>query len=151
MTAKRESSAPKPDSASKPDDHARDAAPRKRKPARKPNSSDQQTGLPTYITDLASIELQVGTHVIRALAHDGAVAVLSLVQPSPTGGGQRIASIPLDESMLEQVQEIVFASNEKPDGANAGEVPCVGFHCYLPSNLAKHRAKDKRNGRSARD
>jgi hypothetical protein len=136
VTAKR-------DAAPNPDDHASDAAPPKRKHAKKPNSSDQETGLPTYVTDLASIELQVGTHVIRALAHDGAVAVLSLVQPSP-GGGQRIASIPLDEGMLEQVQEIVFASNEKPEGANAGEVPCVGFHCYLPSNLAKNRVKDKK-------
>ncbi len=89
---------------------------------------EQPQGLPSFVTDLKSIERQVGEHVITALQHQGTVAVLSTVVPNPAGG-QRIVSVPLNDQHLGQVQGILVEANEVPEN----DVPCIGFHCYLPN------------------
>lgn len=87
-----------------------------------------EEGLPTYVSNITSIEQQVGTHVIRALQHDGAVGVLTVVQSGGSGGapgGQRILSVPLDDEMFAEIQQLVTDTQEE----QKREVQCFGFHC----------------------
>ncbi len=86
---------------------------------------EQETGLTHLVSELKSIELQVGEHVIKALQNEGTVAVLTAVMPG--GGGQRIASVPLDAELWMSVQELLTQSDEE----QTSEVPCIGFHCVL--------------------
>jgi|SRR5690606_18528572 len=82
------------------------------------------SGRPAFITELKSIEVQVGENVVQALRHQTAAAVLTFVQPSPEGG-QRMVTIPVDLETLAQVQELLQAPPARQ------EVPCIGFHCVL--------------------
>lgn len=115
------------------------------------------SGRPAFITELKSIEVQVGENVVQALRHQTAAAVLTFVQPSPEGG-QRMVTIPVDLETLAQIQELL----QEPPARQ--EVPCIGFHCVL--NDEKHHpflpddahdgskgdgAKDEDNGHEKKD
>ena len=83
-------------------------------------------GTPQFVTNLAPVEQQVGTHVIAALQHAGTVAVLTTVAMGPDGH-QRVVSIGLDADKMGDVQRALRDADE----ANRQRVPCIGFHCYL--------------------
>ena len=87
-----------------------------------------QPQVPELITELRTIEEQVGMHVIAALRREGTVAVLTAVLPGHHG--DRIASVPLNQDMWMKVQELLTSATEANDEA-PGEVPCVGFQCVL--------------------
>ena len=88
-------------------------------------AGDSSPGLKHFVSELKSIEDQVGQHVINALKHEGTVAVLTAVLPSPSG--ERIASVPLDQELWIQVQELLTTAGEE----QAQDVQCIGFHCVL--------------------
>src|SRR5690606_36027312 len=90
---------------------------------------------PQFITRLASIEEQVGVHVIHALQQENNVAVVTTVVPG-VDGGQYIVSVGLDAEIFARVQHVLEEANEA-----LPRVPCVGFHCFLPT-------KDKPDGPS---
>jgi hypothetical protein len=85
-----------------------------------------ENALPQFITPLASLEQQVGGHVIHALQHPGTIAVLSTVVAG-IDGGQQIVSIGLDADRFVQVQELLSASMED----QKRRVKCMGFHCQF--------------------
>ena len=90
-------------------------------------ASDSQGGLTHFVSELKSIEDQVGQHVIAALKHEGTVAVLTAVLPAAGSAGERIASVPLDQELWTQVQELLMHAGEE----KAQDVPCIGFQCVL--------------------
>lgn len=96
-------------------------------------------GLPTYVSAITSLEEQVGSNVVRALQHDGAMGVLTVVQSTPAG--QRIVSVPLNEELLSRVSDALSSSEEAED---TDSVPCIGFHCALPHRLARDQKKEQR-------
>lgn len=89
---------------------------------------------PAYVTELKSLEQQVGEHIVQALRHDDAAAVLTFVQPDDDGR-QRMISMPVALTTLQSFQELL-AREEEPA---AREVPCIGFHCVV-----EQREKDAR-------
>ena len=83
-------------------------------------------GLPKFVTTLASMETQVGTHVIAALQHPETTAVITTVVLGDDGH-QRIVSVGLDPETLDAVRDLLGrARKERTD-----RVPCVGFHCRI--------------------
>ena len=64
----------------------------------KAKQPDGPEGAPAFVTNIASIEQQVGMHVIRALQHEDAAGVLTVAQAGPQG--QRLVSLPIDEDQL---------------------------------------------------
>ena len=82
--------------------------------------------MPQFITPLASLEQQVGAHVIHALQHPGTIAVLSTVVAG-MDGSQQIVSFGLDANRFGQVQELLAASMEDQKRS----VQCMGFHCQF--------------------
>ena len=110
-----------------------DTPPEPDKPAEQPEppkgdaedaQDDKPKGTPAIITDLKSVEQQVGEHVVQAMQFEGASAVLTMVQPGPAGT-QRLVSVPLNDEMLSMIQEELNDSQV----AAAPKVPCMGFHC----------------------
>ncbi|MCI0363279.1 MAG: hypothetical protein L0219_05310 [Phycisphaerales bacterium] len=95
--------------------------------AKKGEGAIPDGALKQYVTPLVAMEAQVGGHVIHALQQENTVAVLTTVVPGPTGA-QCIVSVGLDAERMDQVQELLSASQTK---AQEG-IPCVGFHCLLP-------------------
>ena len=90
-------------------------------------AGDSSPGLKHFVSELKSIEDQVGQHVIAALKHEGTVAVLTAVLPGAGSSGERIASVPLDQELWIQVQELLTTAGEE----QARDVQCIGFHCVL--------------------
>lgn len=74
------------------------------------------------------MELQIGEHVLTALQHGDAMAVLSAVVVGPDGV-QRIVSAPLDAERMQMVQEILQSAKEE----ETQRVSCFGFHCKSPA------------------
>ncbi|MCZ6836921.1 MAG: hypothetical protein O7G85_14185 [Planctomycetota bacterium] len=101
--------------------------------------TEKESGLTHLVSELKSIEQQVGEHVITALKHEGTAAVLTAVLPSGGGGGQRIASVPLDEELWLSVQELLMQADEE----KTNDVPCIGFHCVL-ENRQKQAEQEKK-------
>jgi len=95
-------------------------------PAPPGNDDEEGGGPPRFVTSLAPIEQQVGVHVIRALQGPETVAVLTTVTVG-RDGHQRIISVGLDDTLLEQVRVLVADASEE----RTERVPCVGFHCRL--------------------
>jgi len=85
-----------------------------------------EPALPQFITPLASLEQQVGGHVITALQHPGTIAVLSTVVAG-MDGSQQIVSIGLDPGRFSEVQDLLAASMED----QKRRVKCMGFHCQF--------------------
>ncbi len=100
---------------------------------------ERPSGLMHLVSEIKTIEQQVGEHVITALQHEGTVAVLTAVLPSGTGGDQRIASVPLDQELWMQVQELLTHSGEE----RAKDVQCIGFQCVLEQRQ-KDAEREKR-------
>lgn len=98
-------------------------------------------GRPAFITELKSIEVQVGENIVQALRLEQAAAVLTFVQPSPAGG-QRLVSIPVDLETLAQFQELL----QEPPAKK--EVPCIGFHCVLNDEKSQPFLRDDDGGES---
>jgi len=92
-------------------------------------------GLPQLVTEIHTIEEQVGRHVITALRHNGTVAVLTAVLPGPSG--ERIASVPLNAELWMKVQELLAEVGEE----HAQDVPCVGFQCVLRDRAQEAKRK----------
>jgi hypothetical protein len=105
------------ETAESPDFEDLSAAAERRKP---------RAALPQFVTPLASLEHQVGTHVIGALQHPGTIAVLSTVVAGGDGS-QQIVSIGLDADRFVEVQELLSASMED----QKRRVQCMGFHCQF--------------------
>lgn len=105
-----------------------------------PSDRSEEQGIPQFVTNLSSIELQIGEHVITSLRHPGTVAVISAVMP---GGetNQRIVSVPLSQELFGQVQRLL-AEAQAAKGPPEREVPCLGFHCVLESR-GREAKKDK--------
>jgi hypothetical protein len=97
-----------------------------------------QVGIPQFVTDLKTVERQVGEHVIAAMQQPNTVAVLSTVVPGgPTS--QRLISVPLPAPLFLQVQQLLEA-HENQQGDSDGDVPCIGFQCVLDQR--EHDAAD---------
>ena len=95
-------------------------------------------GLPQFVSVLATMEQQVGSHVITALQHSETVAVLTTVAMGPDGQ-QRIVSIGLDPAMVEQVRGMVAGAREQ----TTKDVPCVGFHCRIQREDVARKEKER--------
>lgn len=79
-----------------------------------------------FVSTIKTAEQQVGENIIRALQHEGTVAVLTTVVIGPDGQ-QQIVSAALKPEMMQQVQRLLtMAQQERED-----EETCVGFHCLL--------------------
>ncbi len=104
-------------------------------------ASDSQGGLTHFVSELKSIEDQVGQHVINALKHEGTVAVLTAVLPGAGTSGERIASVPLDQELWIQVQELLTTAGEE----QARDVQCIGFQCVLQDRQRKAEAEKKKS------
>ncbi len=102
-------------------------------------AGDSSPGLKHFVSELKSIEDQVGQHVINALKHEGTVAVLTAVLPSPSG--ERIASVPLDQALWTQVQDLLMSAGEE----QTQDVPCIGFHCVLQDRQREAEAEKKKS------
>ena len=103
------------------------------------DAGDAASGLTHFVSELKSIEDQVGQHVINALKHEGTVAVLTAVLPSSSG--ERIASVPLDQELWIQVQDLLTTAGEE----QAQDVQCIGFHCVLQDRQRKAEAEKKKS------
>lgn len=79
-----------------------------------------------FITPLKTFEQQIGEHVMRALATEDTVAVITAVVVAGDGQ-QRVVSAALDPAMMQQVQQMLGEAAQQRDE----EVPCLGFHCYI--------------------
>ena len=100
------------------------------------------SGLPQFVTPLASIEQQVGTHVTAALQHPDTVAALSTVAMRQDGT-QCIVSVGLDAEAMEQVQMLLQSAQQ----ANKRRIPCIGFHCHLKDDDEdEQQGADKEEG-----
>ena len=99
---------------------------------------ERPSGLMHLVSEIKTIEQQVGEHTIAALQHEGTVAVLTAVLPSGSAGGQRIASVPLDQELWAEVQELLTKAGEDA----SKDVPCIGFQCVLDQ-----RQKDAEQGK----
>lgn len=88
--------------------------------------SSSAAPLPQFVTALASLEQQVGTHVIGALQHPGTIAVLSTVVAG-MDGSQQVVSIGLDADRFVQVQELLTGAMDD----QKRRVQCLGFHCQF--------------------
>lgn len=84
------------------------------------------TQIAQFVTTIKNAEEQVGEHVIGALQFPDTVAVLTTVIVGEDGK-QRVISAALNQSRLQQVQEILQAAGEEREP----EDPCVGFHCLV--------------------
>lgn len=91
------------------------------------SEEEHPSGLMHLVSEIKTIEQQVGEHTITALQHEGTVAVLTAVLPAGGAGGQRIASVPLDQELWLEVQELLMQAGEE----RARDVPCIGFQCVL--------------------
>ena len=87
--------------------------------------TEQKKGVPTLITPLQTIAMQVGEHVLSAIHNnDETVAVITTVTGSKQG--PQVISIPLSGDHLQQVHGLI---NEIHASDEPEHVPCVGFHC----------------------
>jgi len=86
-----------------------------------------------HVTDIRTVERQVGDHVMEALEHDETVAVLTTI----VGGVRtdRIVSVPLDAEQAHAVSEVLMAAQAEAqldevddDGRREG---FLGFHAVL--------------------
>jgi hypothetical protein len=95
----------------------------------KPDQAQRHPQRPTeFVSELVSLEQQVGAHVTAALQHEHTVAVLTAVVVGPDGV-QRLVSAPLDEQKLAMVRQLLQSANT----SQTQEVPCIGFHCRIPA------------------
>ena len=101
------------------------------------------TGMPQFVSVLASMEQQVGSHVIAALQHPETVAVLTTVAMGQDGH-QRMVSVGLDPEMVEQVRDLVAEAAQ----AKTNDVPCVGFHCRINEDDVARKEKERTGGES---
>jgi len=88
-----------------------------------------------HVTDIRTVERQVGDHVMEALEHEETVAVLTTI----VGGVRtdRIVSVPLDAQQAQAVSELLMAAQAEAeqdeaddDGRREG---FLGFHAVLRS------------------
>ena len=91
-----------------------------------------------YITNLHSVERQIGEHVLALLAAPEHVATLTTVIPGV--GTDRVASIPLTRDELGEVQQIL----QKVEAGEPTRVPCVGFHCRIDEAVEEEHHRDDR-------
>ena len=91
-----------------------------------------------YITNLRSVERQIGEHVIALLADPEHIATLTTVIPGV--GTDRVASIPLTREELGEVEQLLV----KMESGEPTRVPCVGFHCRLKDADEKEEHRDER-------
>lgn len=82
-----------------------------------------------YVSAIQSVEEQVGSNVIQALQHPETTAVISFV--NATRGVQHVISIPLDQALFQEVQQLVDRAQSRP----RRKVPCIGFHCIRDERL----------------
>ncbi len=87
---------------------------------------DDDDSLPQFVTTLASMEQQVGLHVIEALQHPRTIGVLTTVA-SGGDGSQQIVSVGLDPDRFEQIQKILLSAKED----RKQSIQCIGFHCHF--------------------
>lgn len=113
------------------------------------SEEERPSGLIHLVSEIKTIEQQVGEHVITALQHEGTVAVLTAVLSTGGGGGgdQRIASVPLDQELWIQVQELLTHSGEE----QAQDVPCIGFQCVLEQRQKDAESEKQKPPKPPRD
>ena len=99
--------------------------------------AEAESGLPHFVSQIHSIEEQVGANVVSALKHEGTVAVMTAVLPGT--GGERIASVPLDQELWVQVSELLSHAGEE----KAQDVPCIGFQCVLRDREVEAQQKQQ--------
>ncbi len=92
-----------------------------------------------YITNLSSVERQIGEHVLSLLSRPDHVATLTTVIPGV--GADRVASIPLTREELGEVQQLL----EKIESGEPTRVPCVGFHCRIEDRDQQEEERDDRH------
>ena len=86
----------------------------------------KKDGIPTLVTRLHPIAIQVGEHVLSAMEQEDTVAVITTITGSKSG--PQVVSIPLNPEHLQQVQGLIQEIHESDEPES---VPCVGFHCYI--------------------
>ena len=91
-----------------------------------------------YITNLRSVERQIGEHVLELLADPEHIATLTIVIPGV--GTARVASIPLTREELGEVEQLLV----KIEAGEPTRVPCVGFHCRLKDADKKEERRDNK-------
>ncbi len=96
-------------------------------PAEDPGG-DLPAGIPHYVTDIRTVERQVGENIIATLQHPETVGVLSAVLHGGIAG-QRIVSVPLSQRLFQQVQELL--AEAQAEEGEPRDVPCIGFQCVL--------------------
>ena len=88
-----------------------------------------------HVTRLQSIERQVGDHVLKALADDDAVAVLTTIAPGVRH--DRVVSLPLSRMQVEAIRGILDQAEEEAAQADQDEQGdgrregFLGFHTVL--------------------
>lgn len=96
-----------------------------------------------HVTDIRTVERQVGDHVMAALEDDETVAVLTTI----VGGVRtdRIVSLPLDAEQAQAVSELLQAAQSEADQDESDEdgrrEGFLGFHAVLRSDEEKDSAK----------
>lgn len=93
------------------------------------SGAKNEGAIPTLVTPIQSLPVQVGTHVMAALNHEDTVAVLTTITGSRSG--QQVVSVPLSAEHVQQVHGLIeeIHKSDEPE-----RVPCVGFHCVLDDN-----------------
>ncbi|HJO15632.1 MAG TPA: hypothetical protein QF800_01960 [Phycisphaerales bacterium] len=100
-----------------------------------PEEAPNQDGPRHHVTNLQSIERQVGEHVLRALDDNSAVAVLTTVAAGVRN--DRVVSLPLSREQVEAIRSILEHAQQEADEAdqhNAGDgrrEGFLGFHTVL--------------------
>ena len=87
--------------------------------------SEQNKGIPTLVTPLQTIAMQVGEHVLSAI-HNNAETVAVITTVTGSNQGPQVISIPLSADHLKKVNGLI---NEIHASDEPERVPCVGFHC----------------------
>ena len=86
----------------------------------------------TTVSEMVSIDEQIGRNVMAALRDPDAVAVLTTLVPGI--GGDRVVSLGLTDEQMHHVGVLLNQIQAEDEATAQDEARCIGFQCQLPTS-----------------
>ena len=86
----------------------------------------------TTVSEMVSIDEQIGRNVMAALRDPDAVAVLTTLVPGI--GGDRVVSLGLTDEQMHHVGVLLNQIQAEDEATAQDESRCIGFQCQLPTS-----------------
>ena len=86
----------------------------------------------TTVSEMVSIDEQIGRNVMAALRDPDAVAVLTTLVPGI--GGDRVVSLGLTDEQMHHVGVLINQIQAEDEATAQDEARCIGFQCQLPTS-----------------